>query len=80
MAQGSTRCVEGRVYRHDPQYDDPDLETDIGQCPECEGDGCDEEDGEDDDGCCPGCGACPGFTGVDCDETCEWATTGGGKP
>jgi hypothetical protein len=30
------------------------------------------------DGCCPGCGACPGFTGADCDETCEWATTGGG--
>lgn len=28
--------------------------------------------------CCPGCGACPGFTGADCDETCEWATTGGG--
>ncbi len=32
------------------------------------------------DDCCPGCGACPGFTGVDCDETCEWATTGGGAP
>lgn len=33
-----------------------------------------------DDGCCPECGACPGFTGVDCDETCEWATVGGGRP
>lgn len=31
------------------------------------------------DDCCPGCGACPGFTGADCDETCEWATTGGGR-
>jgi hypothetical protein len=36
----------------------------------------DQEDGD----CCPGCGACPGFTGVDCDETCEWATTGPGRP
>jgi hypothetical protein len=25
------------------------------------------------DGCCPGCGACPGFTGVDCDGECDWA-------
>lgn len=32
---------------------------------------------EPDDECCPGCGACPGFTGIDCDETCEWATAGG---
>lgn len=40
---------------------------------------CAEEALEDDDNeCCPGCGACPGFTGVECDETCEWATTGGG--
>jgi hypothetical protein len=38
----------------------------------------DPEDEGEDDGCCPGCGACPGFTGVECDETCEWATTGGG--
>lgn len=35
-----------------------------------------DEDSADD--CCPGCGACPGFTGVECDETCEWATTGPG--
>ena len=72
MSRGNIRCVEGTLYRHDPQFDDPDLETNMGQCPECEGYGCE------DDGCCPGCGACPGFTGVDCDETCEWATTGGG--
>jgi hypothetical protein len=36
------RCVEGRVYRHDPQHDDPDLETDIGICNECGGRGCKE--------------------------------------
>lgn len=35
------RCVDGRVMRHDPQHDDPYLETDIGQCEECEGGGCD---------------------------------------
>lgn len=39
--KGDTRCVEGRLYRHDPQYDDPDLETDIGKCSECDGEGCD---------------------------------------
>ncbi len=37
--KGDTRCVEGRLMRHDPQFDDPDLETDIGECPECEGKG-----------------------------------------
>lgn len=37
------RCVEGRLYRHDPQFDDPDLETDVGPCPDCCGYGCDEE-------------------------------------
>lgn len=30
------------------------------------------EDNED-DGSCPGCGACPGFTGVECDGDCDWA-------
>lgn len=40
MSFHSTRCVEGRVMRHDPQHDDPDLETDIGQCEECAGKGC----------------------------------------
>jgi hypothetical protein len=39
-----TRCIEGRLWRHDPQHDDPDLETDIGTCPECEGAGCEEVD------------------------------------
>ena len=40
----NTRCVEGRTFRHDPQHDDPDLETDIGQCEECEGRGCEAEE------------------------------------
>ncbi|MDE2097118.1 MAG: hypothetical protein KGL39_07720 [Patescibacteria group bacterium] len=42
--QGQLRCVEGRLLRHDRQLDDPDLETDIGVCPECEGRGrnCDD--------------------------------------
>lgn len=30
------RCVEGRLMCHDLQ---PDLETDVGECPECEGTG-----------------------------------------
>ena len=35
-----TRCVDGRTMRHDPQPDDPSLETDIGECPSCCGAGC----------------------------------------
>lgn len=38
-------CVSGRLLRHDPQDDDPELQTDIGQCPDCSGQGCDD-DGE----------------------------------
>lgn len=38
--KGDLRCVEGRLFRHDPQYDDPYLETDVDQCPDCSGDGC----------------------------------------
>lgn len=41
FAPDQTRCVDGRTMRHDPQPDDPGLETDIGQCEECSGDGCD---------------------------------------
>ena len=41
----STRCVEGRLMRHDPQPDDPYLETDIGKCPECDGEGCTDKYG-----------------------------------
>lgn len=36
----STHCVDGRIMRHDPQADDPYLETDIGKCEECDGKGC----------------------------------------
>jgi len=36
----TTRCVDGRLIRHDPQTDDPYFETDIGQCQECKGKGC----------------------------------------
>lgn len=43
--KGDLRCVEGRLFRHDPQWDDPDLETDVGECPDCSGDGC-GDDGE----------------------------------
>ena len=48
LMKGDLRCVDGRVMRHDPQDDDPYLETDIGQCPDCEGTGCSdyEEDDE----------------------------------
>lgn len=37
---GPCRCVDGQVMRHDPQLDDPYLETDIGKCEECNGFGC----------------------------------------
>lgn len=35
-------CVDGRLMRRDPQPDDPYLETDVGECPDCSGDGCGE--------------------------------------
>jgi hypothetical protein len=38
------RCLEGRLWRHDPQIDDPDLETDVGACPDCQGAGCDDRE------------------------------------
>lgn len=44
--KGDLYCLDGRLMRHDPQYDDPELLTDIGQCPDCSGDGCDDETGE----------------------------------
>lgn len=34
------RCIDGRLMRHDPQPDDPELETDVGACPDCSGKGC----------------------------------------
>lgn len=38
------RCYEGRLLRSDPQHDDPYLETDVGQCPDCTGSGCEEDE------------------------------------
>lgn len=34
------RCIDGRAMRHDPQPDDPYLETDVGVCEKCDGEGC----------------------------------------
>jgi hypothetical protein len=39
----NVRCIDGRAMRHDPQPDDPYLETDIGQCEECRGHGCENQ-------------------------------------
>jgi len=36
------RCVEGTLYEHHPQNDDPYYEINRGKCPECDGIGCDE--------------------------------------
>ena len=36
----SLRCIEGRTVRHDPQNDDPELQTDLGECRHCRGAGC----------------------------------------
>ena len=44
------RCVEGRKMRHAPQPDDPDLEMDMGQCEDCDGEGCDIKAATPDDG------------------------------
>lgn len=41
--KGDLCCIDGRLWRHDPQYDDPDLETDIGTCPDCSGQGCSDD-------------------------------------
>ena len=38
--KGDVCCSDGRLIRHDPQPDDPYLQTDLGVCPECEGAGC----------------------------------------
>ena len=44
--KGELRCIDGRIFRHDPQSDDPDFETDIGTCPDCSGDGCGDNPNE----------------------------------
>lgn len=60
----------------DGEYEDCGLMAD-GQCTKAGSEECDWICGalmaEEDDGCCPGCGACPGFIGAECDETCEHA-------
>lgn len=43
--KGHITCINGRLMHHTPQPDDPDLETDMGECPDCSGDGC-SDDGE----------------------------------
>jgi hypothetical protein len=45
--KGDLRCVEGRIWRHDPQDEDPYCETDRGECEECGGKGCETEDKND---------------------------------
>lgn len=37
------RCVDGTLYRHVPQHDDPELEVAAGRCEECEGEGCERQ-------------------------------------
>ncbi len=46
IVKGDLYCLSGRLMRHDPQDDDPDLETDIGECPDCSGDGCGDWNGD----------------------------------
>lgn len=48
--KGDIRCIDGRSMRHDPQSDDPYLETDIGQCPDCDGAGCEDDLGDEFEG------------------------------
>ena len=36
-------CINGCLYRHDPQFDDPELMTERGKCPDCSGDGCSDD-------------------------------------
>jgi len=42
--KGDIRCVDGTLWRHDPQYDDPDLEVALGPCPDCTGKDCESVD------------------------------------
>lgn len=44
--KGDLTCVGGRIMRHDPQPDDPELETDIGECPDCSGAACGDWNGD----------------------------------
>lgn len=42
--KGEIRCFQGSLWRHDPQPDDPELETRVGDCLHCDGLGCEEID------------------------------------
>lgn len=42
--KGDIRCFQGKLWRHEPQQDDPEFETCVGDCPHCDGIGCDELD------------------------------------
>ena len=41
--RGDLHCINGRLMRSDYADDGPELVTDIGQCPDCSGDGCSED-------------------------------------
>ena len=38
-----TRCIDGRLLKHEPFPDDPEFETDIGPCPDFPGCGCSDD-------------------------------------
>ena len=40
--RGDIRCVDGDLWRHVPEHDDPECEVYAGRCKECDGIGCDE--------------------------------------
>jgi hypothetical protein len=39
---GGERCEDGRLFRHSPSHDDPYYEYDVGECPVCNGKGCEK--------------------------------------
>lgn len=51
---GLFRCEDGRRMQHRPQHDDPYLETDIGECPDCAGKWCASHGAEPTTGVDPG--------------------------
>lgn len=87
MPSECRRCTmcEGQEHHWDYFGDEDEAGDPVMSCKHCdatrpvgEEDDLDGEDG--DDGTCPGCGACEGFTGVDCDETCDWAKADHNQP
>lgn len=41
--KGDLYCINGRLMRSEVAEDDPELVTDIGLCPDCNGDGCSDD-------------------------------------